>query len=104
VEFLIADNAAQHRLRLLLEGKRKQDTDLAQDGQILQDLVVIADNFVLDGIRIDALVREFAVYKHDQNGNLATVQDHPFYNQLGCNGELIFEFTTPAYLWLLERM
>jgi hypothetical protein len=73
-------------------------------GDIFSDVIVTVDSFELDGIKIDPLVREFAEYVHDANGHLEQKQSHKFYNDLGCNGDVVFRFSTPAYLWLLERM
>jgi hypothetical protein len=60
-------------------------------------------NISIDDIDIDQLLIEKAEYTHDFNGSQDTITDK-FYGDMGCNGTVTFEFTTPFYLWLLENM
>jgi hypothetical protein len=43
------------------------------------------------------------VYEHNANGTGPLVQDK-FYGEMGCNGTVTLEFSSPTYLWLLEQM
>ena len=88
----------------MLQGKTKRDTRVDDQGNILEDVLISVSDVMLDGVRIDQLFQQHARYWHRYNRDTGDMEAHVFYGSMGCNGELVFEFTTPAYLWLLENM
>jgi hypothetical protein len=92
-----------HVVKIVLKNKTTEHTRVDDQGTIVSDSVLEIKNFVIDEIDIDQVVREQAVYCHDFNGTGAKTTD-PFYNTVGCNGTVTLEFSTPVYLWLLEKM
>ena len=93
----------QHVVKIVLKNKTAEHTCVDDQGTIVSDSVLEIKNFTIDDIDIDQLVREQAVYCHDFNGTGINTTN-PFYNNVGCNGTVTLEFSTPAYLWLLENM
>ena len=93
----------QHVVKIVLKNKTAEHTRVDDQGAIVSDSVLEIKNFSIDDIEIDQVVREQAVYCHDFNGTGTKTTDS-FYNTVGCNGTVTLEFSTPAYLWLLEKM
>ena len=93
----------QHTVKIVLKNKTAQHTQINEKLEIISDSLVEVNNFKIDDIDIDQVVREQAVYSHSFN-SASEHSDHKFYNTLGCNGTVNLKFTTPAYLWLLENM
>lgn len=86
-----------------MSGKNHSHTDIDHDGNIVSDQAIEISTITVDGIVLDNLVTTNAVYSHDFNGSGTTVSDE-FYNIMGCNGIVRFEFNSPSYIWLLENM
>jgi hypothetical protein len=93
----------QHVLKIVLKNKTIEHTRVDDQGTIVSDSVLEIKNFTMDEIDIDQVVREQAVYNHNFNDTGIETTD-PFYNTVGCNGTVTLEFSTPVYLWLLEKM
>jgi hypothetical protein len=93
----------QHVVKIVLKNKTTEHTRVDDQGTIVSDSVLEIKNFTIDEIDIDQVVREQAVYCHDFNGTGTETTDS-FYNTVGCNGTVTMEFSTPVYLWLLEKM
>jgi hypothetical protein len=91
-----------HRVKIIVKNKTPTHTHVNEAGEILQDSLVNINNFKIDEIDIDQVVYQKAVYAHDFNGSGNQVADS-FYGPAGCNGSIELEFSTPAYLWLLEN-
>jgi len=102
VEFDDADDQS-HVLEFVLSGKLPEHTQITEQGEITSDVTVRIQDIALDDIEIDQIVSELAEYHHDFNGTQPAVVDR-FYGEMGCNGTVRLEFTTPIYLWLLETM
>ena len=98
----VKENKHGHLVEIVLTGKLPEHTCIDTDGNILQDQHIELDNFYLDGMRIDAQFYRAAKYTHNFNGPADTVTD-TFSGYMGCNGKIHFEFTSPAYGWLLEN-
>jgi hypothetical protein len=92
-----------HVVKIVLKNKTTEHTQIDDNGTIVSDSVLEIKNFVIDEIDIDQVVREQAVYCHDFNGTGTETTDQ-FYNTVGCNGTVTLEISTPAYLWILEKM
>ena len=102
VEFDDADDES-HVLEFVLSGKTTEHTQITEQGEITSDVTVRIKDIAFDDIKIDQIFSELAEYRHDFNGTQPAVVDQ-FYGEMGCNGTLRLEFTTPIYLWLLENM
>lgn len=96
------DTVGPHVLEFELSGKLSEHTTVLDD-KIVQDRLLAIKNIVIDNVAVDQLVYEQATYTHDFNGAEEPVA-HKFYGQIGCNGTVRFEFTSPTYIWLLENM
>lgn len=92
-----------HQVKIVVKNKTNEHTEVSDTGEIIKDSLLDINNFKLDDIDIDQVVRTKAVYSHDFNGYGQATQDQ-FYNTTGCNGTITFEFAAPGYLWLLENM
>lgn len=104
VHYEFNDDVEQaYQLKIVIKNKTDEYTEVSAAGEIIKDSLLDINNFKLDDIDIDQIVRTKAVYRHDFNGSGQFVDDQ-FYNTVGCNGAITFEFATPGYLWLLENM
>lgn len=92
-----------HLLEFELSGKQPQHTMLDADNNIIQDLLLTVDNIQFDDISLDATVSKLGKYRHNFNETKQSICQN-FYGSMGCNGTLSFEFSSPAYIWLLENM
>jgi len=99
----VLDDDGEHQLRVVISGKTAEHTQIDEQGNIMNDVVINIFNVTIDGIDVDQLFHEKSVYTHDFNGTQPEIQD-TFYGVAGCNGTISLEFSTPIYLWLLESM
>ena len=102
VEFEDADDQT-HVLEFILSGKIPEHTRITDQGEITSDVRVRIQDIAFDDIEIDQIFSELAEYHHNFNGSQPAIVDR-FYGEIGCNGTVRLEFTTPIYLWLLENM
>jgi hypothetical protein len=91
-----------HEITLELRGKHSQHTLLDSAGNITQDRVIQIRDFSLDDIELGHLFHSKSRYHHNFNGTGPETQG-AFWGDMGCNGIVTLEFTSPAYLWLLEH-
>ena len=92
-----------HELRFVLKNKTSDHTTIDDDGQIIKDAYLTISNFVVNDIEVNDIFLENCRYHHDFNGSQNPVV-LPFYNNLGCNGEVVFQFQSPVYYWILETI
>jgi hypothetical protein len=104
IQIEIADDDAEHELRLVMKNKIPDHTQVDLAGNIISDARLAITDLAFDNIDLGQLFTENAVYTHDQNGQLPTPVQDKFYSEMGCNGVVSLKFTTPVYLWLLEHM
>ena len=97
------DEEKSYQLKIVMTGKTVEHTQLDDDGNIVKDAMLSIRNISLDDLNIDKLVHTLATYQHDFNGTQPQCLDE-FFGDMGCNGSVVLEFTTPSYLWLLEHM
>lgn len=90
-------------VKIIVKNKTSAHTKVNEAGEILNDSLVNINNFEIDGIEMDQIVYQKAVYRHSFNGSRPEIFDS-FHGPAGCNGSIEFEFSTPAYLWILENM
>ena len=94
---------ADHVLKIVLKNKRSEHTVIDADQNIISDSLLLLNNFELEGIAVDQLVFGHAEYSHDFNGN-GPATTEKIYGAMGCNGSLTLKFSTPLYVWLLDKM
>ena len=98
------EDDSSHQLKIILKDKTVDHTVVDEDNNILEDVVIDVVNLEIDEIEIDQyLFTSQCEYVHDCNGT-EELMSRDFYGHLGCNGEVVFKFTTPLYVWLLEHM
>lgn len=93
----------EHTLSIKLKNKSAQHTQVDEAGKIIKDSTVMIERIAFDEIELGQIIPDLSVYQHDFNGN-GPVTQSKFYRELGCNGTVSLKFTTPVYLWLLERI
>ena len=103
VEYEFSDDDGEHALRIVLKNKLPEHTKVDKSGTILQDAMLSVTEISFDEIDCTQIVQDLSVYRHNFNGTEPEVEDR-FYGDLGCNGTVELQFTTPLYLWLLENM
>lgn len=97
------EDDAEYELHWIMYGKTNDHTHLDAAGNIIDDSLLEVNNVELDDIKLNYLFNKESIYKHNFNGNGDDVVE-PFNNFMGCNGTVTMKFSTPFYLWLLERM
>ena len=97
------EDGATQKLQFVMTGKTTEHTKVDENGNITSDAMLSIGNVLIDDIDINLLLNENSEYAHDFNGTQPEIKDK-FYGNMGCNGTITFEFTTPFYLWLLENM
>jgi hypothetical protein len=101
--YSFSDNEAEHELQFVMKHKKAEHTKIDTDGKILKDACLIVTDLAFDDIDIGQPVANNAIYTHDFNGTSNTVHNK-FYGEMGCNGVVSLQFTTPFYIWLLENL
>lgn len=92
-----------HVLEFCMHGKIPDHTLINEQGTILQDRCIHITHVCFDEIELGHMLTEIAEYHHDHNGTTDAVVEK-FYSVMGCNGRVKICFSTPIYLWLLEKM
>jgi hypothetical protein len=99
----IVDDNSEHQLRLVMKNKTSEHTRINAAGEIVADARLIVSNIKFNDIKLGHTALMKITYTHNTNGT-AELTQHRFYGEIGCNGTLELEFSTPIYLWLLEHM
>jgi hypothetical protein len=93
-----------HQLKIRLENKTSHDTVLV-NSEMIKDMLLNIDDIIIDDISLGNL-RWDAEYHLDSpqeyNGNTITRLDRCV--NLGWNGTYVLNFSTPFYIWLLEKL
>lgn len=93
-----------HQLKIRLENKTVQDT-VVVNGQMVKDMLLNIDDIVIDDISLGQLLWDAEYHldsSQEYNGNTITRLDRCV--NLGWNGTYILNFSTPFYIWLLEKL
>ena len=96
------EDGLPHRLRFIMKNKTEDLTIVDDTGFIVADARLIINNIEFDEIEIDQLFCDRAIYTHNFNGTQPEIKDR-FFGEIGCNGIISLDFTTPVYIWLLEN-
>jgi hypothetical protein len=92
-----------HVVKFVMKNKTDANTQVDDAGAIIADARLRVIDMSFDEVALGNMLTEHAVYTHDMNGHGSLAQ-HKFYGEMGCNGTVSLEFTTPMYMWLLENM
>ena len=88
--------------RLIVRFLNKEDSDTIENADktdILKDMILNIDGLSIDGIEVGNLLWTNSEY-FDTDGNSIMTECV----NLGKNGDWVFKFTAPFYIWLLENM
>lgn len=98
-------NAGEHTLKIRLENKDQKFDTVLEGGEIVKDMLLNIDDIIIDDISIGNLCWD-ATYLLDElqifQGKTINHLDHCV--NLGWNGTYVLKFTSPFYLWLLEKL
>lgn len=93
-----------HTLKIRLENKTNNDT-VIENGQVIKDLLLNIDNIIIDDISLgnilwsaEYILDRPQLYKGQEINHLDGCVN------LGWNGTYILKFTSPFYIWLLEKL
>jgi hypothetical protein len=99
----ISEQDGEHVLQIVLKHKLPAHTQIDSDNNIVSDASININDFMFEDIDVRQIVYDIAEYQHDFNGH-GPAGTHKFYGNMGCNGTVTVKFSTPIYLWLLEKM
>ena len=97
------DGEGQHEFKFVMKNKTQEHTVVDDAGNIVTNAMLSIANVAFDQIKLGHTFVKHAVYHHDFNGSQDPIEDN-FYGDMGCNGHVSLQFTTPIYLWLLENI
>ena len=103
VRLEINDDEGEHEFKFVMKNKTPEHTVVDENGNITKDTMLSIADVTFDDIKLGHLFLEQSVYHHSFNGSQAPIEDE-FYGDMGCNGHVSLQFTTPIYLWLLENI
>ena len=92
-----------HLLEIEMQHKISEHTRVDAEGNILEDRVIEIRDLSFEDIPLTPPLVGIAEYHNDVNGTQSHRIDK-FYGNMGCNGIVKIEFSSPVYLWLLENM
>jgi len=97
------DSTTSHRFEIKLSNKLPSQCKVNHLGEIVEDVWAEIKNFSMSDIPLGQVFYGKSLYFHDYNGaSKPTVGQ--FYEKIGCNGTVRFDFTTPVYAWLIENL
>ena len=85
-----------------MSGKLPEHTQLSDNGIILNDAALITNNFRLDNFELNDKLNKHCIYYHNHNGT-TEITSNTYDNYMGCNGSVVFKFSSPAYVWILKN-
>ena len=93
-----------HSLKIRLENKTNKDT-IVENGQVVKDMLLNVNDITIDDISLGNLLwsGEY-ILDHPQEYQGKTIDHLDNCVNLGWNGTYILKFTTPFYIWLLEKL
>jgi hypothetical protein len=93
-----------HELKIRLENKTNADT-VIETGEVVKDMLLNIDDITIDDIGLGNLLWS-AEYMLDrpQQYKGQTIDHLDGCVNLGWNGTYVLKFTSPFYIWLLEKL
>jgi len=93
----------RHRLSVEISNKNESNNSVDSQGNVLNNTVIRFTHFSLDGINLMGMITtDSAVCKFLIDNNLN--QRLNKITEFGYNGTWYFDFETPLYDWLLEKL
>ena len=94
----------EHTLKIRLENKTVNDT-IVENNQVIKDTLLNIDDIVIDDISLGNLLwsAEY-VLDHPQEYKGQIIDHLDGCVNLGWNGTYILKFSSPFYIWLLEKL
>ena len=93
-----------HELKIRLENKTVNDT-VIENGEVVKDMLLKIDNITIDDISLgnllwsaEYILDKKRIYKGQEIDHLDGCVN------LGWNGTYVLKFTSPFYIWLLEKL
>ena len=93
-----------HALKIRLENKTTSDT-LIENGEVIKDMLLNIDDINIDDISLgnllwsaEYILDKKQIYKGSEIDHLDGCVN------LGWNGTYVLKFTSPFYIWLLEKL
>ena len=104
VDFTREIDEGEHTLKIRLENKTSNDT-IIENGDIIKDMLLNIDDITIDDISLsnllwsaEYLLDKKQIYKGQEIDHLDGCVN------LGWNGTYVLKFTSPFYIWLLEKL
>ena len=94
----------QHTLKIRLENKTHADTVII-NGEVIKDMLLNINDIIIDDISLGNLLwsAEY-ILDHPQEYKGQTIDHLDGCVNLGWNGTYMLKFTSPFYIWLLEKL
>jgi hypothetical protein len=93
-----------HTLKIRLENKTLNDT-VTENGQIIKDMILNIDDIIIDDISLGNLLWSAEYILDDKQMYQGKEIDHlDGCVNLGWNGTYVLKFSSPFYIWLLEKL
>ena len=94
----------QHELKIRLENKTVNDT-VIENSEIVKDMLLNIDDITIDDISLGNLLwtAEY-ILDNNQTYNSQEIDHLDGCVNLGWNGTYVLKFTSPFYIWLLEKL
>ena len=94
-----------HELTIRLENKTYADTVIGKNGEVVKGMLLNIEDITIDDISLGNLLWS-AEYKLDQPQEYkGQIIDHlDGCVNLGWNGAYVLKFSSPFYIWLLEKL
>ena len=93
-----------HELKIRLENKADADT-VIENGEVVKDMLLNIDDITIDDISLgnllwsaEYILDKKRIYKGQEIDHLDGCVN------LGWNGTYVLKFTSPFYIWLLEKL
>ena len=104
VNFEHAVDEGSHTLKIRLENKTTADT-IIENGSVIKDMLLNVDDITIDDISLGNLLwsAEY-VLDNPQEYQGKTIDHLDGCVNLGWNGTYVLKFTSPFYIWLLEKL
>ena len=97
-------NEGPHELKIWLENKADADT-VIENGEVVKDMLLNIDDITIDDISLgnllwsaEYILDKKRIYKGQEIDHLDGCVN------LGWNGTYVLKFTSPFYIWLLEKL
>jgi hypothetical protein len=94
----------EHTLKIRLENKTTADT-ITENGAVIKDMLLNVDDITIDDISLGNLLwsAEY-ILDRPQEYKGKTIDHLDSCVNLGWNGTYVLKFTSPFYIWLLEKL